>query len=328
MKLQFRKLPALIVATVFAVTATTTMARTFRSADVHVKDYPTNQAVLFMGEELSKATGGKDNIKVFGDSSLGSEKDTVEQVKIGALDMVRVNTSAFHGIVPESMIPAFPFLFRDIEHFRKTMYGPQGDKILAAFDKAGFVALVMYESGARSMYAKKPIKTVADMKGLKVRVQPSDLWVSLINAMGASPAPMPFAEVYTGLKTGLIDAAENNYPSYDETKHFESAPVYSETMHAMPPEVLVFSKKVWDTLPKEEQDAIRKAAKASVPYYVKLWEAKEKDAKAAVIKGGAKIVPASEIDRKGFVEVEKPVWDKFATTPEMKALVQEIVNTK
>jgi tripartite ATP-independent transporter DctP family solute receptor len=328
MKLQLKKLSGIIVVAMLAATATTTTARTFRSADVHVKDYPTNQAVLFMGEELSKATGGKDNVKVFGDSSLGSEKDTVEQVKIGALDMVRVNTSAFHGIVPESMIPAFPFLFRDIEHFRKTMYGPQGDKILAAFDKAGFVALVMYESGARSMYAKKPIKTVADMKGLKVRVQPSDLWVSLINAMGASPAPMPFAEVYTGLKTGLIDAAENNYPSYDETKHYESAPVYSETMHAMPPEVLVFSKKVWDTLPKEEQEAIRKAAKASVPYYVKLWEAKEKDAKAAVIKGGAKIIPASEIDRKGFVEVEKPVWDKFATTPEMKALVQEIVNTK
>jgi len=208
------------------------------------------------------------------------------------------------------------------------MYGPQGEKILAAFDKAGFVGLALYESGARSMYAKKTIKTVADMKGLKVRVQPSDLWVSLISAMGASPAPMPFAEVYTGLKTGLIDAAENNIPSYDETKHYEAAPIYSETMHAMPPEVLVFSKKVWDTLTKEEQAAIRKAAKESVPYYVKLWEAKEKEAKAAVLKGGAKIIPASEIDRKGFVEVEKPVWDKFATTPEMKGLVQEIVNTK
>ena len=178
------------------------------------------------------------------------------------------------------------------------------------------------------MYAKKPIKSVADMKGLKVRVQPSDLWVSLISAMGASPAPMPFAEVYTGLKTGLIDAAENNYPSYEETKHFEAAPVFSETMHAMPPEVLVFSKKIWDTLTKEEQAAIRKAAKDSVPYYVKLWEAKEKDAKAAVIKGGAKIIPASDIDRKSFVEAEKPVWDKFATTPEMKGLVQEVVNTK
>ncbi len=328
MNLEFKKLSGLIAITVFALSATTTMARTFRSADVHAKDYPTNLAVKYMGDELSKATGGKDTIKVFGDSSLGSEKDTVEQVKIGALDMVRVNTSAFHGIVPESMIPALPFLFRDIDHFRKTMYGPQGDKILAAFDKAGFVGLAFYESGARSMYAKKPIKSVTDMKGLKVRVQPSDLWVALITAMGASPAPMPFAEVYTGLKTGLIDAAENNIPSYEETKHFEAAPIFSETQHSMPPEVLVFSKKIWDTLSKDEQAAIRKAAKDSVPYYVKLWEAKEKDAKAAVIKGGAKIIPASDIDRKSFVDVEKPVWDKFANTPELKGLVQEVVNTK
>jgi len=327
--LQMKKLSGLIAIGLIALTASNvTMARTFRSAEVHAKDFPTNQAVKFMGDELSKATGGKDNIKIFADSSLGSEKDTVEQVKIGALDMVRVSSASFHGIVPESVIPSLPFLFRDIEHFRKAMYGPAGDKVLAAFEKAGFIGLCMYESGARSVYAKKAIKSVADMKGLKIRVQPSDLMVSLVSATGASPTPMPIAEVYTGLKTGLVDAAENNYPSYEEAKHFEAAPVYSETMHVMTPEVLVFSKKVWDTLTKEEQAAIRKAAKDSVPYYVKLWEPREKDAKAAVIKGGAKIVAASEIDRKGFVDVEKPVWDKFATTPEQKALVQEIVNTQ
>jgi TRAP-type C4-dicarboxylate transport system substrate-binding protein len=186
----------------------------------------------------------------------------------------------------------------------------------------------MYESGARSMYAKKPITKVADMKGLKVRVQQSDLWVSLVNAMGASPTPMPFAEVYTGLKTGLIDAAENNVPSYDETKHYESAPVFSETMHVMSPEVVVFSKKVWDTLTPQEQAAIRQAAKDSVPYYVKLWEEKEKAARASVLKAGARIVDAAQIDKKGFVETEKPVWDKFASTPELKSLLQDIVNTK
>jgi tripartite ATP-independent transporter DctP family solute receptor len=304
------------------------LARDFRSADVHAKDYPTNQAVMFMSDQLSKATGGKDRIKVFGDSALGSEKDTVEQVKIGAIDMVRVSTAAFHGIVPESMIPSLPFLFRDIEHFRKAIYGAPGDRILAAFEKAGFVGLCMYESGARSMYAKKPITKVADMKGLKVRVQQSDLWVSLVDAMGASPTPMPFAEVYTGLKTGLIDAAENNVPSYDETKHYESAPVFSETMHVMSPEVLVFSKKVWDTLTPQEQAAIRQAAKDSVPYYVKLWEDKEKAARASVLKAGARIVDAAQIDKKGFVDAEKPVWDKFASTPELKSLLQDIVNTK
>ena len=320
-RLQPLRLALAAALTAGALLATGAHARDFRSADVHAKDFPTNLAVKFMGDELSKATGGKDKIKVFGDSALGSEKDTIEQVKIGALDMVRVNTAAFHGIVPESMVPSLPFLFRDLDHFRKAMYGAPGDKLLAAFDKAGFVGLALYESGARSLYAKKPIRNLADTKGLKIRVQPSDLFVSLVGALGASATPMPFAEVYTGLKTGLLDAAENNYPSYDEAKHFESAPVYSETLHSMGPEVLVFSKKIWDTLKPEEQAEIRKAAKASVPFYVTLWEAKEKDARAAVVKGGAKIVPAAEIDRAAFVAAEKPVWDKFANTP-------EIVNTK
>src|SRR3954471_7210609 len=146
MKLSLNKLTAALAVAALALASFTAEARTFRSADVHNKDFPTNKAVAYMGEELSKATGGKDNIKVFGDSALGSEKDTVEQVKIGALDMVRVSTAAFHGIVPESMIPSLPFIFRDLDHFRKTIYGPQGDKILAAFEKAGFVGLVMYES--------------------------------------------------------------------------------------------------------------------------------------------------------------------------------------
>ena len=323
-----RRLLAGVAIAALALAGAGAQAREFRSAEIHVKDYPTTLAVKYMSDELSKATGGKDKVKVFADGALGSEKDTVEQVKIGALDMVRVNTAAFHGIVPESMIPSLPFLFRDMDHFRKTMYGPQGDKVLAAFDKAGFIGLALYESGARSFYAKKPIRSVADMKGLKVRVQPSDLWVSLITDMGASPTPMPFAEVYTGLKTGLLDAAENNIPSYDEMKHYESAPVFSETMHVMSPEVLVFSKKIWETLTPQEQAAIRKAAKDSVPYYQKLWETKERDARADILKAGVKIVPASEIDRKSFVDAEKPVWDKYMTTPEIRNVVQEIVNTK
>ena len=323
-----RVLALVATAATLALAGACAQAREFRSADIHVKDYPTTLAVKFMGEQLAKDTGGRDKVKVFADGALGSEKDTVEQVKIGALDMVRVNSAAFHGIVPESMIPSLPFLFRDMDHFRKTMYGPQGDKVLAAFEKAGFIGLALYESGARSFYSKKPIKSAADMKGLKVRVQPSDLWVSLITAVGGSPTPMPFAEVYTGLKTGLLDAAENNIPSYDEMKHYESAPAFSETQHVMSPEVLVFSKKVWDTLTPNEQASLRKAAKASVPYYQKLWEAKETAARASVLKAGVKIIPASEIDKKSFQDAEKPVWDKYMTTPEIRNVVTEIVNTK
>ena len=326
--MKHQKIVAALLMAAASLAAASTQARTFRSADFHAKDFPTNQAVMYMGDELFKATGGKDTIKVFSNGALGTEKDTVEQVKIGALDMVRVSSAVFHGIVPESQIPSLPFLFRDMDHFRKTMYGPQGDKVLAAFEKAGFIGLAFYESGSRSFYAKRPIRSAADMHGLKVRVPESNLWVATISALGASPTPMPLAEVYTGIKTGLIDAAENNIPSYDEMKHYESAPVFSETQHVMSPEVLVFSKKVWDTLTPTEQASLRKAAKASVPYYQKLWEAKETSARASVLKAGVKIIPASEIDKKSFVEAEKPVWDKYMTTPEIRNVVQEIVNTK
>ena len=324
MQRNLKKLMGLALATAFI--AGGAQARDFRSADVHALDYPTVMTVKKIGEIISQKTNGKYNIKVFGNSSLGSEKDTVEQVKIGALDMVRVNTASFHGIVPETMVPSFPFIFRDINHFRKAINGPAGDDILAAVEKAGFVGLVMWESGARSIYAKKPVRNLADVKGMKIRVQQSDLWVSLAQAMGANPTPIPMAEVYTALKTGLVDAAENNYPSYETAKHFEAAPIYSETQHVMAPEILVFSKKVWDTLSKEEQKIIRDAAKETVPYYIDLWTKKELASKDAAKKAGATFI--DDVNKAEFVGVMKPVWDKFSPTPELKALVQKIVNTK
>jgi tripartite ATP-independent transporter DctP family solute receptor len=318
----------LAAASFLAFAAGAAQAHVFRVADVHSDTFPTVMALKYMGDEISKSTNGQDSVKVFSNSALGSENDTIQQVRIGAIDMVRANAAAFNDIVPESMIPSLPFLFRDIDHFRKVMYGPEGQKILDAFKAKGMIALTFYESGARSIYTKKPIHSPADMKGLKVRVQPSDLMVDEIKAMGGTPTPMPFAEVYTGLKTGLVDAAENNLPSYEETKHYEVAPVYSETQHSMTPEVLVFSKKVWDTLSPQEQEIIQKAAADSVPYYEKLWTAREADAGKTVTKGGATIVAASQIDRAAFVKAMQPVWTKYEKTPQMKQLVDEIQAVK
>jgi tripartite ATP-independent transporter DctP family solute receptor len=318
----------LVAASVLAFGAGAAHARVFRAANVHVDTYPTVQTLKNMGDEINKASGGQDSLKVFSNSSLGSEADTIDQVRIGAIDMVWSNGTLFNAIVPESVIPSLPFLFRDIDHFRKVMYGPEGQKILDAFSSKGMVALAFYESGARSIYAKKAIHSPADMKGLKVRVQPSDLMVDEIKAMGGTPTPMPFAEVYTGLKTGLVDAAENNVSSYAETKHYEVAPIFSETEHAMTPEVLVFSKKIWDTLSPQEQAAIKKAAADSVPYYVKLWTAHEAAAMKDVVKGGVTVVPASQIDRAAFVKAMQPVWAKYESTPQMKQIVDEIEAVK
>jgi TRAP-type C4-dicarboxylate transport system substrate-binding protein len=166
------------------------------------------------------------------------------------------------------------------------------------------------------------------MKGVKIRVQPSDLWVSIINSMAATPTPIPYAEVYSALKTGLVDAAENNYMSYETAKHYEVASTYSETMHVMAPCVVVFSKKVWDTLSKEEQVIIRKAAKDSSHLYRKLQDVQQETSKKALIAAGVKFIEPNEINKKSFVDAVKPVWEKFSSTPQEKAMVQKILNTK
>lgn len=318
--------------TLFAVAAALAMAplagfaAEFRSADIHnADDYPTVVAVKYMSEVMDKKSGGKYKIKVFNKGALGTEKETIDQVKIGALDLTRVNISPMNAICQKTQVPTMPFLFHSVEHMRKSLDGPAGEEILKSCESAGFIGLAFYDSGARSIYAKKPIKTVADVKGMKIRVQQSDLWAALIAAMGGNATPMPYGEVYTGLKTGLIDAAENNIPSFDTSKHYEAVKFYSKTEHSMAPEMLLMSKVVWDKLPKADQDMIRSAAKDSVAVQRKKWDEQEGKSLAVVKAGGAQIV---EVDKASFQSVMGPVYDKFMSTPDLKRLVKAIQDTK
>jgi tripartite ATP-independent transporter DctP family solute receptor len=301
-------------------------AKEFRSSDVHPEDYPTVMAVKYMSDIIKQKTGGKDSIKVYTMSQLGSEKDTIEQTKIGALDFVRINVAPMNNICPETMVPTMPFLFRSKEHMRKVLDGPIGDEILKACEKQGFIGLAFYDSGSRSLYTvKKPVKSLADVKGMKIRVQQSDLWVALLQAMGANATPMPYGEVYTALKVGTVDGAENNWPSYDTSRHFEVAKYYAITEHSMAPEMLLMSKKVYDGLTPDEQKIVRDAAKASVPYMRKLWDEKELESRKKVEAGGAQIV---EVDKKSFQDAMKPVYDKFITDAKLKDMVVKVQATQ
>jgi tripartite ATP-independent transporter DctP family solute receptor len=283
-------------------------------------------AVKYMSDIIKQKTNGKDSIKVYTMSSLGGEKDTIEQVKIGALDFVRINVAPMNNICPTTMVPTMPFLFKSKEHMRKVLDGPVGDEILKSCESQGFVGLAFYDSGSRSLYTvKKPVKSLADVKGMKIRVQQSDLWVALLQAMGANATPMPYGEVYTALKTGVVDGAENNWPSYDTSRHFEVAKFYAITEHSMAPEMLLMSKKVWDTLTPQEQAIIRDAAKQSVPYMRKLWDEKEMASRKKVEDGGAQIV---EVDKKSFQDAMKPVYDKFITDPKLKEMVTKVQATQ
>jgi len=314
------------VAAALALGLAAAQAAEFRSADIHNSDdYPTVAAVKHMSQLLEHKSGGKYKIKVFNKGALGNEKETIDQVKIGALEMARVNISPMNGVCQKTLVPTMPFLFSSIEHMRRSLDGPVGEEILKSCEDQGFIGLAFYDSGARSLYAKKPIRTVADVKGMKVRVQQSDLWVSLVGAMGGNATPMPFGEVYTGLKTGLIDAAENNIPSYDSVKHYESAKYYSRTEHSMAPEMLLMSKIVWDKLPKADQEMVRAAAKQSVAFQRKKWDEQEAKSLAVVKAGGAEI---TEVDKKSFQAVMGPVYEKFMTTPDLKRLVKAVQDSK
>ncbi|MDB5898218.1 MAG: transporter substrate-binding protein [Ramlibacter sp.] len=315
-----------IAAALALLAAAGAQATEFRSSDIHPDDYPTVLAVRHMGETLARLTNGRHTIKVFAKSALGQEKDTIEQTKLGALAMTRVNVAPMNNICPATMVPTMPFLFRSTDHMRKVLDGPIGDEILKSCEEQGFVGLAFYDSGARSIYSvKKPIKTIADVKGMKIRVQQSDLWVALMEAMGANATPMPFGEVYTALKTGLVDAAENNYPSYESTRHFEVAKYYNRTEHSMAPEILLFSRKTWDTLTPQDQAAIRTAAKESVLFMRKLWDEREARSLAIVKAGGAQVI---DVDTASFRAAMKPVYEKFLKDPKLQDMVRRAGEVK
>ena len=316
-----------LTALAIGLLALSAQAVELRSADVHNSDdYPTVSAVRHMSEVLAKQSGGRYTIKVFNKSALGSEKETLDQVKIGALEMNRVNISSLNSLCPKSLVPTMPFLFNSIPHMRKVLDGPVGEEILKGCEAQGLVGLAFYDSGARSVYAKKAVRTLADTKGMKIRVQPSDLWVAVANAMGANATPMPTAEVYTALKTGLIDAAENNIPSYEGFKHYEAVKVYSHTEHSMAPEMLVISKVVFDKMTPADQAMFRAAAKESVTFQRQKWDEQEAKALDIVLKAGSTIV--KDVDKKSFQAAMQPVYTKFINTPDLQRLVKAAQDTK
>ena len=298
-----------------------------RAADTHSDGYPTVEAVKHMGQLLSEWTNGRIEVKMFPGRQLGEEKDTIEQTIAGAIDLNRVNLAPLNGIIPETAIPSLPYMFRSIEHMHRVMDGEIGGEILAAMEKHGMVGLAFYDSGARSFYnTKRPIKSPADMKGLKIRVQNSDLFVSMMEALGANATPMEFGQVYEALKTGVIDGAENNWPSYESTRHFEVAKHYTLDQHSMSPEVLVMSKKSWDKLSDGDKALVRKAAAMSVPVMRDLWNKRVEASKKKVMGAGNEVI--EQVDKQPFIDAMKPVYAKFASTPELKSLVERIQNHK
>lgn len=297
-------------------------AREFRSSDIYPLDYPTVQAVVQVDRLMRERSSGKLGMTVLGYDDRDSEHHTAAQVRNGQLDMARINLAVLSNIAPTTPVFALPYLFTSKEQTRRVLDGQIGEEILAGLEAQGLIGLCFYDGGPRHMYGKKPIRTPADMNGLRARVQQADSWAGMFRAVGADPVVVPHDRIYLALQSGAIDVAENNWPYYVSQRHYQVAPYLSITGHSMAPTVLVFSKRVWDTLKPDEQAIIRSAAKESVPLMRQLWDASEAAGRRTVEAAGGVVV--TDVDRKAFAERFMPLHTTVIDNDQLRSLVRRV----
>lgn len=303
-------------------------AKEWKGWNIHVAGYPNTVAMDKFAELLAKKSDGRITLKMYHGGTLGSQPDAIEQLRLGGLEIGNFNMGPIGPIVPEANVVSLPFIFKNTDHMWRVLDGKAGKIMAAGLEKKGIVPLAWYDAGARSFYnSKKPITKPSDVVGMKVRVMNNDLYSGMISAMGGNPSPMAFSEVYQSLKTGVVDGAENNYPSYESTGHYEVAKYYSNSQHLIIPEILAINAGVWNSLSAADQKIVKEAAVESAKLQRELWKKREIASKKKVIAGG---VIVNEIpDKSAFQAAMKPVYDKFlADNPSLKPLVELIQKTK
>ena len=299
----------------------------FRLADNQPADYPTTLGDLEFARLVEEKTNGRIKIEVYYGGQLGDEKSTIEQVQFGAIDFARVSLSPIAEFAKELYALQMPYIYRDTDHEWKVLDGPIGDELLKSVEKADLVGLTWYDSGSRNFYnSKREVKTIADLKGLKIRVQESQLMMGMVEALGASATPMAYAEVYSALQTGVIDGAENNWPSYISTAHYEVAKFITIDQHTMVPEIVIASADTMSKLSAEDQEIIKQAAKESTAFQKTEWEtysAKSiQDAKDA----GCTITELDAATVAEFQAAVQPLYDEFGK--DYVDLIKRIQETK
>ncbi|MFQ1702812.1 TRAP transporter substrate-binding protein [Loktanella agnita] len=296
---------------------------TLRSSDTHPEGYPTVAAVEHMGELLQERSDGRICVEVFASAQLGEEKDTIEQTQLGVIDLNRVSLGPFNNIIEETKVFSLPYIFRSTDHMHDVVDSDIGQDILDEFQNHNLVGLAYFDGGSRSFYnSQKPIKSIEDVEGLKFRVMQSDVFVDMVDALGGNATPMPYGEVYSSIQTGVIDGAENNWPSYESSGHYEVAGYYTLDQHLIVPEVLVMSKSSWDNLSEDDQALVQQAARDSMPVMRELWAEREAASEAQVLAAGVEVI--RDIDKTPFIEAMVPVYERHVTSDKLKDLVTRI----
>ena len=316
-----------VIAMMAAMTAPV-QAKEWKGWNIHVAGYPNTVAMDKFAELLAEKSEGRIKLKMYHGGTLGSQPDAIEQLRLGGLEIANFNMGPIGPIVPEANVVSLPFIFKNTEHMWRVLDGKAGEIMAAGLEKKGLVPLAWYAAGARSFYnSKKPITKPADVIGMKIRVMNNDLYSGMVSALGGNPSPMAFSEVYQSLKTGVIDGAENNYPSYESTGHYEVAPYYSNTQHLIIPEIVAINADLWNSLSAADKKIVKEAAVESAKLQRELWNKREIASKEKVMAGGAMI---NEIpDKSAFQAAMKPVYEKFlGQNPNLRPLVKMIQDTK
>ena len=298
-------------------------AREFRAADIQEENYPTVQALRVMDQLVTQRSDKRHSIRVFHSRQLGEESQTIDQTRVGAIDINRINVGAIGNVAPMLNVLALPFLFRSIDHLYKVIDGKIGDDILGMLEPYGFIGLTFYDSGARSIYtARRPIRSLDDLRGQRIRVQQSELMENMIRSLGATPIALPYGQIGTALTTNLVDGAENNWPSYVSTGHYKIAPFYTVTEHTMGPEIVIISRRAWDELSGEDREIFRGAARDSTRYMREQWQTWEQQSRKQGAGAGVTIIDS--IDRKPFEAATAALRNNMRADPRFGPLIKRI----
>ena len=301
---------ALALALAFGATAQEVV---LRAADNQPEDYPTVQGLYFMADYIEAATDGRIVMEVFPGGQLGDERSTIEQVQLGVIDVVRTSTSPVGEFHAPMGVFSLPYIFRGETHMWKVVSGPIGRELLDGLAEADLRGLAYYDSGSRNFYTTDvPIRSTADLEGLRMRTQQSQVVLDMMEALGAEPVPMAFEEVYSSLQTGVIDGAENNFPSYGPfgVRHYEVAPYFTLDGHARVPEVVMISEQTWSGLDPADQQIVREAALASTTVQAALWDDLSNESRAAVVEAGSEIIT---VDVSEFQEAMAPLYEEYGS---------------
>lgn len=285
-------------------------------------EHPSNKAIAFMAARLEQLSAGEITLKIYPNGILGTQRESIELLKTGAIDIAKSNANEMEAFHPLYGAFNLPYLFRDKDHFFGVVEGDIGRNVLLSSPEKGFIGLTFYDAGARSFYGKKPIRTPADIKGQKIRVQPGQTSIKIAELMGASPVPIDVGELYTAIQQGVVMGAENNINTFVLARHVEVAPYFSSSEHSMIPDVLLISQKTWARLSWEQQKMVQRAANESAVEMKRIWGESEAENKAIAKETGVKFV---ETDRAAFARTVEPLYQQMKQRkPDVYAVVEQI----